>query len=68
MQTIDNKETKIIIWFNRIFRWSLGSLFSIVGFLYDSKIAIGFGIAMIITGFFRPKRCLQEGCNIKNKQ
>jgi hypothetical protein len=50
-----------LIWFSKGLRWLLGTIFTAVGIIYYNEggwPAILFGAAMIITGFFRPRRCL----------
>jgi hypothetical protein len=57
-----------IILFSRILRWSLGVLFIGVGVLYrhdDGWPAILFGGAFIVSGFFRPRRCMDDGCSVE---
>ena len=66
----ETKEIKMILWTNRLIRWSFGCLFLSFGLINKDEgrwIALVIGIAFIITGFFRPKRCLEEGCSIDNK-
>ena len=61
-----NKDVKMIIWFSRLLRWSLGMLFIATGCIYASEggwPAILFGTLILITGFFKPKRCIGE-CGI----
>lgn len=63
----DTAETRLVIWFSRILRWGLGSFFATVGILYYKEgawPAIAFGAVIFATGFFRPKRCLDEQCTI----
>lgn len=66
----DSRDTKIVLWFSRIFRWMIGSAFIIAGLLYWNKggwPAMIFGVVIFVTGFFRPKRCLEEGqCEINS--
>lgn len=66
----DSRDTKIVLWVNRIIRWGLGITFLSIGILYKDEgrwFAIVFGVALIATGFFRPKRCLEEGsCELNN--
>ena len=62
MQT-DTRDTKIILWVNRAIRWGLGITFITIGIVYKDEgrwFALVFGAAFIITGFFRPRRCLEE--------
>jgi hypothetical protein len=54
----------MLIWVHRLLRWGLGVLFIGVGVIYwkeDAWPAILFGSVMLVTGFFRPKRCLDDG-------
>ena len=64
----DAKETKVAIWFSRILRWTLGLLFIVVGFYYHddsgSWIIMLFGAIFIFTGFLRPRRCIDDKCDI----
>lgn len=66
----DSKSDKLVIWFSRSLRWILGSFFITAGVIYFNKgawPAILFGVLIFVTGFFRPKRCLEEGCEINPK-
>ena len=67
---VDSRDTKIVLWVNRIIRWGLGITFLSIGILNQDEgrwFAIAFGLAFIATGFFRPKRCLEDGsCEINN--
>lgn len=65
----DDSSVRITIWFSRILRWSLGIFFMSVGVWYYGEggwPAILFGLVLVITGFFRPKRCLVEQNNTCN--
>lgn len=65
----DSKDTRRLILFSRSLRWALGILFISLGLVYYEKgtwPAILFGTVFFITGFFRPKRCLEEGCQIES--
>jgi hypothetical protein len=67
----NNKSIRLTIWASRILRWGLGGLFVAIGIAYynqDGWPAIIFGAVMIITGFFRPKRCIDDGCDISEIQ
>ncbi|MBX2922341.1 MAG: DUF2892 domain-containing protein [Chitinophagaceae bacterium] len=58
---------KKVIWFSRILRWVLGLFFIGSGILYYSEgawPAIVLGAVFIITGFFKPTRCLGGACAI----
>ena len=64
----DTKENKLAIWFSSILRWSLGLVFIVMGFSQskdDSAWAtIIFGMIIFVTGFFRPKCCINDNCKI----
>ena len=64
----DTKENKLAIWFSSILRWSLGLLFMAIGYFHsrdDSNwVVIVFGLVILATGFIRPKRCIDDNCNI----
>jgi hypothetical protein len=68
-QRIHN-DTRLVTWFSRILRWSLGGLFIWVGIHFDRYWpSILFGVVFVITGFLRPKRCLsEESCNVAEMQ
>lgn len=55
------------LWFHRILRWMLGLLFLGAGIMYyrdGAWPAIAFGLLLVITGFFRPRRCIDDNnCN-----
>ena len=60
--------TKRLVWFSRLLRWGLGGLFITMGILYFKDggwPAILFGVVIAVSGFFRPRRCLEEGCEIQ---
>lgn len=62
----DSASTRKVIWFSRLLRWGLGLFFAGAGIVYFDKggwPAILFGAVLIATGFFRPRRCLEEGCD-----
>lgn len=63
----DSKEINRVIIFNRLLRSAFGTLFISVGVIYYNEggwAAILFGAIFLVTGFFRPKKCLEEGCDI----
>lgn len=58
---------RLITWFSSIFRWILGIVFAGAGIIHLNKggwPAILFGALIFITGFFRPIRCLNDGCEL----
>jgi len=62
----DTRDDKLAIWFSRILRWSLGLVFIVMGCNHgkdesDWAIII-FGLIIFVTGFFRPKCCINDNC------
>jgi hypothetical protein len=56
-------ENASLVWFSRILRFGLGGLFVTIGILYFDKgtwPAILFGALIFATGFFRPRRCIDD--------
>jgi len=64
----DDLSTRRLVWFSRLLRWTLGLLFVGAGIYYfkdGAWPAILLGAVLIVTGFFRPRRCIDdEGCEI----
>jgi hypothetical protein len=64
----DTRENKRAIWFSSILRWALGLLFMVVGYIHAKEdsdwVVIVFGLIILATGFIRPKRCIDDNCNI----
>jgi len=65
----DIKSNRLAIWFSSIIRWILGLVFVGMAYVFrndDSAwIVMLFGIVFIVTGFIRPKRCLENEDNCK---
>lgn len=62
-------DEKLVTWFSRLLRWGLGGFFVLSGIIYYDKgawPAILFGSALLITGFFKPKRCIGD-CGIDQR-
>lgn len=60
---------KKLVLLHRLVRWGLGSVFIAIGILYFSEGAwpvFLFGAAIMVTGFFNPRRCLDDTCDITN--
>jgi hypothetical protein len=59
---------KGLTWVSRSLRWGLGSIFIAVGIVYFKDggwPALLFGAVMIVTGFFKHKRCIaDENCEL----
>jgi hypothetical protein len=56
-----------LVLFSSILRWVLGVIFLGVGIAYvkdGSWPVMVFGVAFIVSGFFRPRRCLDDGCDL----
>ena len=65
----DTQETKVVLWINRIVRWSFGGILLFYGLTNQDEsrwVGIVIGTVVVITGFIRPKRCLEEKCSIDN--
>jgi hypothetical protein len=65
-QRNDTNTDKLAIWFSSILRWILGLVFVITGYNYREDggwILMIFGIVIVVSGFFRPRRCIDDGCN-----
>lgn len=63
----DSKDIRLAIILHRLVRWGFGTMFTSIGIVYYKEggwAAILFGAIFLVTGFFRPKRCLQQGCEI----
>jgi hypothetical protein len=61
-----NKDEKLVTWFSRLLRWGLGVAFILTGILYEDKAnwpVILFGVLLVVTGFFKPKRCIDKCAN-----
>lgn len=63
----DAKHTKMAILLNSLLRWLFGIIFLAIAYInYGSDgwwILLLFGTAFIITGFLRPKRCIDDTCS-----
>jgi len=56
---------QIANWVSRIIRWALGLIFLWIAWFYeDAKVLYFFGAVIFISGFFKPKRCTSDSCNI----
>lgn len=66
----NSTDIKLVILLHRLLRWGFGVLFTTIGIVYYNEgawAAILFGGIFLVTGFFRPKRCLQEDCKVTPK-
>ncbi|ULQ58223.1 hypothetical protein KJS94_08440 [Flavihumibacter rivuli] len=53
------------IWIHRIIRFSLGALFIGIATQFEDAFPLYiFGGIMFITGFFYPRRCLDDQCEL----
>jgi hypothetical protein len=56
---------KGLVWLSRSLRWGIGTIFIVTGLVYFKEggwPALLFGGLMFITGFFRPRRCMDDQC------
>ena len=63
----DTRNTKRLLWVNRAIRWGMGITFIAVGWKIKDEgrwFALVFGTVFIISGFFRPRRCLEDNCPV----
>jgi hypothetical protein len=66
-----NIQTRQIIFFHRILRWALGTVFILVGTSYwkqDGWPVLVFGGIIFLTGFFTPRRCINNACETPSSQ
>jgi hypothetical protein len=66
---IKNNSDKGLVWFSRLLRWGLGIIFIGAGITYFNDgawPALFFGAVLIVTGFFRPRRCIDDQCEINS--
>lgn len=64
-------DTNFVTWFSRIFRWLVGLGFVTAGIMFYDKggwPAIAFGALIFITGFLRPRRCMDDVCDVEDNQ
>ncbi len=71
MDTNEARSVRNTIWFSRILRWTLGLFFIGVGVWYYREgawPAILFGAVFIVTGFLRPRRCIDDNCALPGQK
>jgi hypothetical protein len=52
-------------WFSRIIRWALAGAFAWMAYTYSGmEFLYLFAAVVFITGFFAPKQCADENCNL----
>lgn len=52
-------------WVSRIVRWALAAGFVYLGYTYEGmEFLYLFALVVFITGFFVPKRCVDDQCNL----
>ncbi len=53
------------IWLHRIIRFGLGITFIVIAFQYEDAWPLYvFGGLLFITGFLRPRRCIDDKCDL----
>ncbi|MBX3240208.1 MAG: hypothetical protein KIT80_02860 [Chitinophagaceae bacterium] len=70
MTSDENRSVQYTIWFSRILRWVLGIFFIGVGVWYYNDgawPALIFGAVFFVTGFFKPRRCIDGSCAVPGK-
>jgi uncharacterized membrane protein len=61
---LQNRQTA---WFSRIVRWLFGGVFICVGILFFNQggwPVLVFGIVIFLTGFLKPRRCMNNDCTL----
>ncbi|HVM87662.1 MAG TPA: hypothetical protein VMT76_05705 [Puia sp.] len=59
------KKIEWAVWLSRLLRWGFGGITMWAGIHYDYQWpVIIFGAIFFITGFFRPRRCVDDKCNV----
>jgi hypothetical protein len=54
-------------WLSRVVRWGFGGFLIWLGMHNDHEWAvIIFGAVLVITGFFRPRRCINDSCDMQS--
>ena len=63
-----SKTEKLAFWGSRLLRWALGTTMIILSWRYAKEdyawVLLAFGMLLIITGFFKPTRCLDDNCEV----
>lgn len=63
-RTSDTKNTKMAILLSSVLRWLFGIVFLTIAYVNYGKdgwwILLLFGTAFLVTGFLRPKRCIDD--------
>ena len=64
----DSRTSRKAIWLSSILRWAIGIVFLTLGFIFrkedDPWILFLFGTVLFVSGFFRPRRCIDDQCNV----
>lgn len=52
-------------WVSRIIRWAMAAGFAYLAYIYEGmEFLYIFALVVFITGFFTPKRCVDDHCNL----
>jgi hypothetical protein len=52
---------------NKVVRWGLALLFAILAYTYPSaQVLYIFSLALVVTGFLKPKQCTNTSCTTSN--
>jgi hypothetical protein len=56
-------------WVSRIIRWALAAAFAWMAYAYKGmEFLYLFAAVVFITGFFVPKRCIDDSCALPDKE
>ena len=64
-ERIKKIEPAIIV--SRILRFGFGALIVVTGIIEREWLSIFIGALLFFTGFLRPRRCIDESCQIEQK-
>lgn len=62
-----DNDLQVALWFSRLVRWGFGTAFVLIGakFIHDDGWpALMIGVAFFISGFFKPRRCIEGECEL----
>lgn len=69
MKTADQSNSRMAVIASRLLRWALGLGFGGLGWYYRHDeyawALIVFGAIFFVTGFFKPRRCTEDGCEVR---
>lgn len=65
----NSREINFATWVSRLIRWALAAVLAYIAYSFeDAKILYIFAGVAFISGFFAPKRCIDDNCNIPPRE